>query len=477
MSGSDVRRAHAPRDAGDDGPGAATPRLYFAHGEHDGMSADRPLRVLHVSTTDVGGGAEAVALGLHRACLEQGWESRLVVGRRRGQTPGVVELDELAPTVVGRLQGRARRWAASHDVGRPPLARAIRGLSDPRRAVEALLGIEHLDFPATWRLLDAMPGAAPDVVHLHNLHGNYFDLRALPSLSRQVSTLVTLHDEWLMTGHCAYSVGCERWRSGCGECPDLRLPPEVHRDATRYNWGRKRGALAGARLHVVTPSRWLLERARSSLLADSLVDGHVIPNGIDLDVFRPAPRDEARRELGLSADDRVILFVGVNARGYGFKDLPTLLAAVAPLSTSRPTLRVKVIGAEGASERAGAALVEYARERDPRRLARWYQACDVFVHSTRAESTTPRVVLEAMACGRPVIATDAAATGELLDDGRDALLVPPRDPGALARRIAEVLDAPGLATALGAAAAETARRFDVRARHAEYFARYRALAR
>ena len=65
-------------------------------------------------------------------------------------------------------------------------------------------------FPASHRVLE-LPPRPPDVLHLHNLHGGYFDLRVLPELSARQPTVVTMHDEWLYTGHCAYTLDSERW--------------------------------------------------------------------------------------------------------------------------------------------------------------------------------------------------------------------------------------------------------------------------
>jgi hypothetical protein len=58
--------------------------------------------------------------------------------------------------------------------------------------------------------------------------------------------MLTLHDAWLLSGHCAHSFDCQRWKTGCGECPDLDVYPASPRDATACNWRRKREILAEA---------------------------------------------------------------------------------------------------------------------------------------------------------------------------------------------------------------------------------------
>nr|MDJ0869634.1 glycosyltransferase [Myxococcota bacterium] len=158
---------------------------------------DGRLRVLQLNTSDRGGGAEAVAWNLHRRLAERGVASRLAVGRRRSGAPDVTALPR------SPLRDPGARLAAQLD---------------------RLRGREDFRFPASARLL-RRPGLAIDVVHAHNLHGGYFDLRLLPELSQRRPTLVTLHDGWLLSGHCAYSLGCERWRQGCGSCPHLDVYP------------------------------------------------------------------------------------------------------------------------------------------------------------------------------------------------------------------------------------------------------------
>jgi hypothetical protein len=90
------------------------------------------------------------------------------------------------------------------------------------------------DDPGTWELLRRVRADPPDVIHAHNLRGGYFDLRALPELSRVAPLVLTMHDMWLITSHVAHSFECERWRTGCGECPISA--PTSHSRATEYKW-------------------------------------------------------------------------------------------------------------------------------------------------------------------------------------------------------------------------------------------------
>src|SRR5262249_24448165 len=137
-----------------------------------------------------------------------------------------------------------------------PLRRARLRL---RRRIDPWLGLEDFNHPYT-RHLAELSGRRPDVLLCNNLHGGYFDLRQLPWLSMRLPVVLRLADSWAFTGHCAVPGQCDRWRTGCGRCPDLATPPAVSRDATRFNWQRKRWILARSRVHVAAPSRWLMDR-------------------------------------------------------------------------------------------------------------------------------------------------------------------------------------------------------------------------
>ncbi len=367
-----------------------------------------PLHILQVNTSDIGGGAEKVSWDLCRAFGERGLDSWLAVGFKRSGDSNVVEIPRPRSTWAGLNRTLSERLA--------PLQGRLRGIGGLRYllrilgggwpALEGELGRERFNFPGSHRLLQLLP-RRPSIVHCHNLHGDYFDLRILPSLSRQVPIVLTLHDAWLLTGHCAHSFDCERWKIGCGVCPDLTIPPAIKRDRTAFNLRRKRDIYVQSRVYLATPSKWLMEKVSESMLERAVEDRRIIPNGVALSVFQPADRRQARTDLGLPQDAKLLLSTGNGIRTNIWKDYRTLQGTIARITDRLPNQRILFIavGDDAASVRTDRLEVRFVPyQRDPQIVARYYQAADVYLHAARAENF-PISVLEALACGTPVVAT------------------------------------------------------------------------
>jgi glycosyltransferase involved in cell wall biosynthesis len=423
----------------------------------------KPLRILQVSTFDIHGGAEKIAWNLFDAYRARDYSSWLAVGQKRSQDPDVL--------LIPNSQSRGR-WAHFWDLiasrmGPPMKSRHVStlirrmaiALAEPGRTIDSLRGLEDFRFPGTSRLL-TLTSQPPQILHCHNLHASYFDLRMLPHFSQQIPAILTLHDAWLLAGHCSHSFACERWKTGCGDCPDLTIPPSIRRDATAYNWRRKREIFARSRLYVATPSHWLMKKVEESILAAGIADARVVPNGVDLRIFHPTDMQTARAVLGISREDKVLLTTGVLMHKNRWKDYPTLRHAAILAAKQMPEqdLLLIILGEDAPSEHIDRLVIRYIPyQNDPRTVANYYQAADIYVHVARAD-TFPISILEAMACATPVVATAVGGIPEQVQDTHTGFLVQMGDAQELAIRITQLLSNESMKRDMGLRAMEKAQR-------------------
>lgn len=181
----------------------------------------------------------------------------------------------------------------------------------------------------------------------------------------------------------------------------------------------------------------------------------VVYNGVDASLFHPRDRAAARRALGLPAAGPVLLYVGHLKETKGVLDL---VAGFAELAARDPDPILVVVGDGPDADRvrsAAAGLGDRVRLVGARPLPEipdWMAACDALVLPSWAEGT-PNCVLEALSCGRRVVATEVGGTPDLLDDERLGELVPARDPSALAAAMGRAAHEPYDPDAIAAAGA------------------------
>ncbi len=373
------------------------------------------MKILHVNRSDVTGGAARAAYRLHQGLCRSGYDSTLYVLHRRLTSEDVVPFHPSGGPLrrAGRYlrkRSMTRRMAA-YDGARKPDAEQF---SDAK----SLYGSDPLR---------KLPVA--DVINLHYIR-SFIDVR--PFFRRvKVPIVWTLHDMNPFTGGCHYDESCGRFDTGCGACPQLRS----YRldDLSAKIFARKMVAYGGVDaelLHIVAPSRWLAgEAARSRLFSRFAVS--VIPNGLDTDVFTPLDRAASRELLGIPQDAEVVLFVA-DSTGNRRKGFALLLDALrdggrsslrsVPASATGKRLLV-CVGSGDPNLPSGFAVRNLGPVSDDAMLARIYSAADVFVIPS-LQDNLPNTVLEAMACGTPVV---GFRTGGISD------MVRPRETGMLAK--------------------------------------------
>lgn len=426
------------------------------------MSSNTAFRILQISTNDRGGGAEMVAWTLHQQYRALGHDAWLAVGRRFSDNPYIVPIhhDTIRRTWGGLCQGFSERCATL--IPHMQTAACIRYwvgqvLADPYGWYTRSQGVDGFYSPDCVSIPELVPGR-PQVLHAHNLHGQYFNLRALPGLSHCYPFVMTLHDAWLLSGHCAHSFNCNRWMAGCGQCPDLSIYPSLPSDNTANIWRLKQQIYRHSRCYVATPSYWMMDRVTHSILIPGIVEAKVIPNGIDTDLFHPGDRHAARAAIDIPQSAPVLLFVANNIKRNIWKDYSTLFAAIEYVGEhwkGEPIICL-ALGEKGQSEylcNAEIRFIPYIYDRQ--KVAQFYQASDLYIHAARIE-TFPMTILEAFACGIPVVATAVGGIPEQIVEGKTGYLTPKGDAGAMGEAILCLLRNDKMRLAMGYAARERA---------------------
>ncbi len=343
------------------------------------------MRALMINTVAGIGSTGSICTALAAALAGRGDEARIAYGRAASPA---------AAPISYRIGSRA--GIALHGVGARLFDNA--GFSSAR---------------ATARLVDMIRDYAPDVIHLHNLHGYYLHVGVLFDYLREAGIPVvwTLHDCWAFTGHCAHFdyVACDRYKAQCGSCPAKRsYPASLFLDGSRRNHANKKAAFSGVpSLTVVTPSHWLADRVSESFLSEYPTE--ILPNGIDLGVFRPTP-SSFRKKHGLQ--DKTVL-LGVAFEWSTRKGLD-VFAELSHRLDDR--YRIVLVGVDEQTRRTlPDGILALGRTGSAAELAEIYTAADLFVNPTR-EETLGLVNLEALACGTPGVTFAAGGSPECYDE-------------------------------------------------------------
>ena len=238
------------------------------------------MKILHLGTTDIAGGAARASFRLHWALRKQGYDSTVLVARRYSNDPTVTAIVK-SMDVTTRVQ-RYLRWR-----------QILRDFS--RYHATRPTGLEPFSDDRSVHAFDFVKQLPPcDVIYLHWVAG-FVDYHSFFSaLPRRTRVVWVLHDMNVMTGGCHYDNDCGRYKSGCGACPQLGSADP--KDLSRQIWKRKQevfGMLEANRLHLVAPSHWMLELVKGSPLL-SQFPVTMIPNGVDLEEFAPRDRGFAR---------------------------------------------------------------------------------------------------------------------------------------------------------------------------------------
>ena len=289
---------------------------------------------------------------------------------------------------------------------------------------------------ATRNLIKFMDEFKPDVVHIHELHAYFVNLAPVINCLKKnkIKTVWTFHCEFMYTGKCGYAYECEKWKTECGECPQVKeYPSSLLFDFTKKMFNEKKRLFDGfENLTVVTPSKWLANRVKQSFLGDK--DIRVIHNGIDVEnIFYPKNYEHLKVKHNIT-DEKIVLAVAPNLmepRKGG--------RHVVKLAKRLQDERIKfiLIGVDDLNETFDNNVIALGRTENQQELAEYYSMADVFVICSKKENF-PTTCIEALSCGTLVIGFDEGGTKETAPEGC-GVFVPYGDMDKLEKAAKEVL--------------------------------------
>ncbi len=299
---------------------------------------------------------------------------------------------------------------------------------------------------------------AADILYLHWINQGLLSLQNIRQLAQTGKPLVwTLHDMWAFTGGCHYSGACKNYETDCGSCPMLRWSHPG--DLSHRVWKRKKNILPSD-IQFITCSEWLAGIARQSSLL-SAYPIVAIPNAIDTSVFKPikeADRKHFRQALTISDHALVLLFAAMKVseprKGFSY-----LLEALKIFKNNHPSTPVELL-VIGKSDPVELAALPYPFHslgliRDMSRLVEIYGSADAFVIPS-LEDNLPNTVMEALACGTPVIGFVTGGFPEMAGHLQEGFIAPQRDAAALAEGISRLASDPEFLSRLRVAARKKA---------------------
>jgi len=272
----------------------------------------------------------------------------------------------------------------------------------------------------------------PDIVNFHWINGGFFPISQLRKI--KVPMVLTLHDMWTFTGGCHYTSECEKYMTHCGACP--QLGSQSYRDLSYFLFGRKQKYLNPLDIEIVSPSRWLADCAGSSAIL-RYKKIHVIPNGVDLSVYKPIDQQWARGILNLPVRKKFILFGAIGAsslprKGFRYlqealKRLPAAVKSECELLTFGDTVAPELDSIGIPHRNLGKISGEIG-------LSLVYSASDVYI-SPATQEAFGLTVLESMACGTPVVAFNTGGARDIIGHKSTGYLADLGDADSLATGI------------------------------------------
>jgi glycosyltransferase involved in cell wall biosynthesis len=366
------------------------------------------MKLTLINTSDAGGGAPAACMRLLKALELKQVDVQMLVQDKKTDEPRV---KSIADNFISRLRIRFNFlyerlpfiWFKAKD----------RSLRFAFSTADAGTAISHRQ-----DILNA------DILHLHWTNSGYLSIDNIKKLFETGKPVVwTLHDMWAFTGGCHYSGDCDHFINQCGDCWMLR--DRGNNDISHEGWLRKNDMLNAAKNIVfVTCSHWLADVARtSSLLKDFRIE--TIPNPIDTEIFSPKDKIAARAKWNIDPKSKIILFGAANILDRR-KGITYLVKALNELKNNYKDTGDAEIVIFGKNKSFDVSQLPFKVHElniitSQYDLAEIYSFADVFV-TPAIEDNLPNTVMEALACGTPVVAFNTGGIPDMVEHKKNGYL-------------------------------------------------------
>ncbi|WP_036477631.1 glycosyltransferase family 4 protein [Myxosarcina sp. GI1] len=372
------------------------------------------MKILHLSTSDIEGGAARASYRLHQALLSKKSDSQMLVRAKFSSDREVIAEKSLLTKL-----------------GPPTTSWPLRFYPQRDRAMFSVQWFPDI-------LSKKVKSINPDIINLHWVCNGFLQIETLAKFNKPI--VWTLHDMWAFTGGCHYAGDCDNYQHTCGSCPHLKSNQK--QDLSFWTKLRKEKAWYKLNLTIVSPSQWLGECARnSSLFKNKPVT--VIPHGLDLKKYQPIDKSIARTILHLPLDKKLVLFSAVTGTSDLRKGFPLLEAALQSLSQSvwQDKIELVVVGSANINHFSNLGFKVHCLGQfyDDLSLAVAYSAVDVTVIPSTQEAFG-QIASESLACGSPVVAFNTTGILDIVKHQQDGYLAVPFEIQDLARGITWILE-------------------------------------
>ena len=360
------------------------------------------MRVIQVSTFDRGNGASEAAFRLHCALRKKGIDSWMVVQNKLGDDPHVIGPN----TWVKRIFAMMR----PHLDGLPKML-------DP--------DCNDFNNDISWlptTQIKCIKKLNPDIVHLHWINGGFLSIGSLATFKMPI--VWTCHDAWPLSGIRHYPV--IKFKDGKPLKSD-DCTAELARKSllNRFVIWRKEHVWRNLNMVAVAPSSWMESELNRSLLWTNRKI-HRIPNGLDLSIFKPIPKEEAKKILNLPKDKRFILFGAMSATTDYRKGYFLLKDAISKIREKLDGVELLVYGSSSAESNSDLGIYTHytGRLRDVYTLVLFYSAADVFL-APSVQDNLPNTVVESLSCGTPCVSFDVGGLSDMIEHKKNGYLAEP----------------------------------------------------